>query len=230
MTGLAINGSTPLPRVAVLAVVLVLAACADPIGDGDDVSRRHPIVIERHATTLKVTAAPSARRINVVTAAALDEFFDGYADHGGGRMLITTPPGAATGMRSAMAIAIRDRAVRRGVNFSNVALVPAMPGPGAARIFRLRYLRHSVRPPRCGHWSEWVPFNPPNRVHSNYGCASQSYLGRMASRPTDLVTTRPVGPRDTTRSNTVIQLYRQGEPTAAKESSEENTIRTLTIK
>ena len=186
-------------------------------------------MIERHAITLKVMAAAS-RRINAVTAVALDDFFDGYVDDGGGRMLITTPPGAATGTRSAMALAIRDRAVRRGINISSVDLVPAKPGPGATQIFRLRYLRHSVRPPRCGDWSQSRSYNPPNVVHPNYGCASQSYLGRMAARPTDLVTAQPAGPRDTTRSNTIIKLYRQGEPTAAKESSGEKTIRTLTIK
>ena len=230
MAGLASYGSIPLPRVLVLAVTLTLAACSGPIIDGDDVSGRHPIVIEQHAATLTVTAAPSSRRVNAMTAAALDEFFDGYIDDGGGRMRVTTPPGATTGKRSAMAIAIRDRAVRRGVNISDVDLVPAKLGPGATRTYRLRYLRHSVRSPRCGNWSKRVPFNPRNRVHPNYGCASQSYLGRMASRPTDLVTARRAGPRDTTRSNDIIENYRKGEATAAKESPDEKAIRTLTIK
>ncbi len=228
MAGLASYESIPLPQVLVLAVALALAACVDPTGD--DVGRRHPIVIERHAVTLTISATPSSRRINANTAVTLDEFFDGYVDDGGGRMRVTTPPGAATGKRSAMAIAIRDRAVRRGVNISDIDLVPAKPGPGATRTYRLRYLRHSVRSPRCGNWSKRVPFNPRNQVHPNYGCASQSYLGRMASRPTDLVTARRRGPRDTTRSNDIIEKYRKGETTAAKESPDEKAIRTLTIK
>jgi len=41
---------------------------------------------------------------------------------------------------------------------------------------------------------------------------------------------RPIGPRDTTRSNAIIENYRKGEPTAAKESADEKSIHTLTIK
>ena len=230
MVGRGSDKSNLLPLAAVLAVTLALAACSGQKSEIDDVSRRHPIVIERHAVTLTVSAAPSRRRINASTAATLDDFFDGYFDDGGGRMLITTPPGTTSGSRSAMANAIRDRAVRRGIDVSDVDLVSAKPGPGANRTYRLRYLHHTVRSPRCGHWSAPSPFNPRNVIHPNHGCASQSYLGRMTAHPRDLVAAHPAGPRDTTRSNTVIQLYRKGEATAAKESPNEKTIRTLTIK
>ncbi len=229
MAGIVIGGSTASSRVAMLAVALAVAACAgDPTGD--EISRRHPLDVERHPVRLTVMAVPTARRIGARMAAALDEFFAGYVADGGGQMRITTPPGAASGRRSAMAGAIRDRAVRRGVNGSAIVLVPAKPGPGTARTYRLHYSRHAVRTPRCGDWSTSHHFNVRNRVHPNYGCASQSYLGAMAAQPLDLVTARRTGPRDTTRSNAVIGNYRKGEPTAVKPNPNEGTIRTLTTR
>jgi pilus assembly protein CpaD len=210
---------------AAAAAVLAMAACSDPTGD--DVSRRHPLEIERHAVTLTVTAAPKSRRMGATTAAKLDDFFDRYVGDGGAGLRVTTPPGAR---RSAMTVAIRARAARRGVDLSDIVVVPAKPGSGAAGSYRLRYSRYSVRPPRCGFWSTAYQFNPGNRVHPNFGCASQDYLARMVAHPTDLVRSRHTGPRDTTRSNAVIDNYRRGEPTAVKPNPDEQTIRTQSSK
>ena len=218
-----------LPWALALASAVILTACADR--RGDDVGSRHPIVIERHPVTLKLSAAPTARRIGVANAGKLDDFFDGYFKDGGGRLRIETPPDASSGGRAAMANAIRDRALRHGIDAAEIDLVPAKSKRVSARTYQLRYLRHSVRPPRCGtNWYYWFWEGWSNKPQVNYGCASQSYLGRMAARPRDLVKAHPSTPRDTARSNKIIDLYRQGESTGAKERPDEKSIRTLTIK
>ena len=229
MAAQSLKKSTWLPWGVALTTTIFLTACADR--RGDDVSLRHPIAIERHAVTLNVSATPTTRRINASTASKLDKFFDGYFDDGGGRLRITTPPGATSGRRLAMSKAIRNRAVRRGIDISEIDLESGKSGKGSKRTYQLHYLRHTVRAPRCGRnwyyrfWEGWS-----NKAQTNYGCASQSYLGRMAARPRDLVKAHPAGPRDTTRSNKIIHLYREGEPTGAKEKPDEKSIRTLTIK
>ncbi len=103
-------------------------------------------------------------------------------------------------------------------------------GDDISRRHPLEIERHSVRLPRCGDWSTSRHFNPRNLVHPNYGCASQRYRGRMAARPSDLVKARRLEPRDTTRSNAVIDNYRKGEPTAVKPNPDEGAIRTLTTR
>jgi pilus assembly protein CpaD len=76
-------------------------------------------------------------------------------------------------------------------------LVTALPLAGApANVAIVEVGRYLVTLPPCPNWSK-DPADPfTNSLSSNFGCANNSNIGRMAASPSDLVAGRPVGPTE----------------------------------
>ena len=76
-------------------------------------------------------------------------------------------------------------------------LVTALPLAGTpANLAIVEVGRYLVTLPPCPNWSK-DPADPfTNSLHSNFGCASSTNIGRMAASPSDLVSGRPVGPTE----------------------------------
>jgi len=90
---------------------------------------------------------------------------------------------------------------------------------------RITYPKITAQAGPCGVWPQDVgpSFNREyfeNQQYWNFGCAYQRNLAAMVENPADLVQPRNETPADATRRTTVVQKYRQGEPTATKYPSD----------
>ena len=168
------NSILRLPALAA-AIGLLLAACSTTPST-DDAKELYPIALDRQTVSLALEFTPGATRLEPAEAARLDRFLDGFVDKGSGPLSIAaySPGPRPPGLRGPVQF-LSDHAFGRGVKPSEIRLV--VPAESDRRQNRavLSFSRFDVRLPRCGDWWNNSSFNPRNRVHRNFGCATQRY-------------------------------------------------------
>ena len=182
----------------------------------------HAVAVESVRLTLSLPGADGQERLTPGEIRRVDEFVSGYMAERRGQLLVSIPAGAS-GERRVLGRAkqIADRARRQGLPADQIMLRVAVEEDRADAPVVVGYDKFVVRVPECGDWSKESSHDLTNTQFTNFGCATQRAIGLMVADPADLISPRQAGLRDAGRSNTVIQLYRTGQPTSAERTEAE---------
>ena len=209
------------------SVTAILAACTGPyikIGTPEyiDYRQKFALTVASVRPALSLPGTAGQERLTPGEIRRIDEFVAGYMAERRGPLTITVPSAAAGDARVlGRAKQIADRARRRGLPAEHVVLRVAADEQRADAPVMVSYEKLVVRVPTCGDWSKESSHDPTNTPSPNFGCSMQRAVGLMIADPADLAAPRQAGLRDAGRSNTVIQLYRAGQPTVTERTTAE---------
>ena len=207
-------------RGAAVAAVLLAGSCAAPVNDGNapmsDPALNHPIAVEPHFTTLKLSFSAPQAGLLPDDAARLDAFVADYLSRGSGSISISAPAGADA--QTALGY-FGTRLFNMGVPRSRI-LVGTHDG-GDPRV-EVGFIAYSARTDDCGDWSENLGDTAANLPAKNFGCAVQKNIAAQLADPRDLIEMRPADSADATRRAAVVDKYEKGQPTAAVKTSEQS--------
>jgi pilus assembly protein CpaD len=200
--------------VLVAFAAAALASCATPPAQeaSSDVRVRYPISVAPGMRTLRLASNNTGSELDPNMSAQLLAFVSDFKGQGVGALSLSHPRNwDATGR------ALADRIVSMGVLPNRIIIgVDETPQPGGE--ITLTFIHYVASTPPCGDWSEDLGFTLHNRASPNLGCATQQNLAAMVADPRDLVAPKPMGPADAGRALTILERYRNGEPTQAEQT------------
>jgi pilus assembly protein CpaD len=182
----------------------------------EDHRTRFPVVVARDAPVLLLSFPSGGSQLAAEETARLDAFLAGYRERNSGPLRVTAQR-AAEFDRLAIErlVAVERRAVAAGIPKEQVEVGLADGRTPVANVV-LAYERYVAQVPECGDWTKLTTIDRTNTPSSNFGCASQRYLGLMASDPQDLLRARsPSLAHDPGKITDTFTKYRAGQPTPA---------------
>jgi pilus assembly protein CpaD len=202
-------------RAAALLSILVAGSCS-VASDGtpnisEDGDRNHAITVEPSFRELKVQFAGGDAGMTADDAIKFDAFLADYRTHGNGSLGISVPNGAPS---HAAITFFAERAAATGISRDKILVSTHDTANGDFRV-DVSYIAYKANADSCGDWSEDLSFTAENKTAKNFGCAVQHNIAAMVADPRDLLGPREAGVADTGRSQTVMDLYEKGQPTAA---------------
>ncbi|MBX3495028.1 MAG: CpaD family pilus assembly protein [Parvibaculum sp.] len=219
------NTYKPLASGILLALALGLAGCGLNGADEAqfDAARVHPISVQPDVATLNIDVPPGQPGLTAANRSAIAGFAASYRERGHGPLTVSTPSGSpnaatATGVLSD----VRDILAEHGVSGDALAYTPYSASAAGAAPLILSYKRYVAKASTCGDWSASLATNYKNVPPPNFGCATQNNLAAMIADPADLLKPRGMTPADAGRRNTVLEKYREGEPTATARTDQDS--------
>lgn len=191
----------------------------------DDYRTSHPIVVGETLTTLDVPVGPETPHLTHAMKSNIRAFADNFLASGATALAIVTPTGsgnerAAQAMARQLAEVLEHAGVpARKIDYRHYSAEPIE----AQAPVRLAYAHIRPQTKPCGPWEDQVAQSSENRHYEAFGCASQQNLAAMVANPMDLLYPRQTQTADGTRRSTVLERYRNGEPTQADLSREPGT-------
>lgn len=201
-------------RTAAILSVLVAGSCSvanDGTTISEDGDHNHPIMVEPTYRDLKIQFAGGEGGMSADDAVKFDAFLADYRAHGNGSLGISVPNGAAA--HTAITF-FAEHAAATGISRDKILVSTHDAANGDTRV-DVSYIAYKASADSCGDWSEDLAFTMENQTPKNFGCAVQRNIAAQVADPRDLLGPREAGTVDTARSQTVIDLYEQGKPTAA---------------
>jgi pilus assembly protein CpaD len=195
-------------RTLSLAALLLLSGCyGDYVENYGD---RFPITVAREAPVLLLGFPAGSARLAGEDAARLDAFLAGFADRPNGTLRVTAQRGTDVDRLAVeRLVEVERRAIALGVPKAFIELGLADGRTPVANVV-VAYERYVAQIPECGDWSKDVTWDRTNTPSSNFGCATQRYVGQMAADPKDLVEARGYGPHDPERTSDVLRRFKTG--------------------
>ncbi len=184
-----------------------------------DYRLRHPITIGEADHTLEVFIGSSRGALNPTQRAEVAEFAHTWKREATGGVVVDLPVGTSNEHAAAEVVrAIRSILVASGVPADGVLVRGYHPPAINLATIRITYPRMAAQAGPCGIWPDDIgpSFNRNYFVNQppwNAGCATQRNLAAMVDNPADLVQPRPETPAYEMRRTTVMEQYRQGQPT-----------------
>jgi pilus assembly protein CpaD len=204
-------------RHALLAGLLLLAGCETYFVE--DYRERYPIVVQRETPVLLVTFVPDRAELAAEEAARLDAFLADYVARNSGPLKLTARRGpAADRLAVERLAALEQRAIAAGIPKSRVELGLADGRAGVGDAV-LAFERYMAQVPECGDWSKNTAVDWTNTPSSNFGCATQRYVGLMAADPQDLLRAQGTAAHDNAKLADTLTKYRTGAGTVAAEQN-----------
>lgn len=216
------------PRLSLVLLGLgALGACASvpepkgpPLATAAD---RHQISVEQVNERIAIGVAAGDVALAPGSRAEIDIFAGGYLRYGHGAMVLSTPSGGANADAAALlAHETRLTLAEAGVPYAAVAgSTYDASGVDSAPIV-LSFTRYEAQAPECAPlWEQDLAHQSNNQAWASFGCATQANLAAMLEDPYDLLRPRTETARDSNRRATMMDRYRQGEPTHAERSPDE---------
>ena len=195
-------------RTLSLAALLLLSGCyGDYVENYGD---RFPITVAREAPVLLLGFPAGSARLSGEDAARLDAFLAGYANRPNGTLRVTAQRGNDVDRLAVeRLVEIERRAIALGVPKAFIELGLADGRTPVANVV-VAYERYVAQIPECGDWSKHTAWDATNSPGSNFGCATQRYVGQMAADPKDLVVARGYDPHDPERTSDALRKYKAG--------------------
>lgn len=196
---------------AVIAAGFALTACAS--------SAPRDIPRASAAPETVRVEMPVDSRDNGLTWAQIDliaTLADEYKSRGHGPLVISYPRGAANAAATVDAIAeARTRLYDHGLSWRQIAggAYEARGRSQAPVIFS--FTRYQAIAPECSGGWEDLTQSRGDDSWASFGCATAANLAAMIADPRDLSAPRGFDAPDSARRQTVLENYRQGQPTAS---------------
>jgi pilus assembly protein CpaD len=202
-------------RFAAVAAVMLAASCAAPINDGtglsSDGAANHPITVEPHAQTIKLSFSAPDAGLMPDDAARFEAFVDAYRDHGDGAISVTVPSGPDA---SATISYFGQKLASAGVAPERI-LVGTREVVNGDRRVEIGYIAFTARTAPCGDWSESLADTSANATAPDFGCSVQQNIAAQIADPRDLMRPRDETASDAVRRATVTDKYEKGQITQA---------------
>jgi len=182
----------------------------------------------------QATAAPETLRVempvdpgdNGLTWAQLDliaSVADEYKARGHGPLVISYPQNAGNAEAAIAAIAeARTRLYEHGLDWRVIAggAYEARGRASAPVVFA--FTRYQAIAPECEkHWPD-LAHARPGRDWPQFGCVTAANLAASVADPRDLIAPRTMDAPDSARRQTVLERWRDGQPTASERSADES--------
>ncbi|MBZ0218789.1 MAG: CpaD family pilus assembly protein [Fimbriimonadaceae bacterium] len=222
--------STRGPRFAlVTASAILLAACqqerfvTNSFTPAPSATEQYPISVERSEVKLNLDIMPGMHELTPMQKSEVSAFVATYRRTAGGEIVVRAPSGTAneSAARNAL-IDIHAVLENHGIPRNAIRYVPYANGSAGSPPVILSYLGFKAVASDCRNWSRNLSVTAHNRISPNLGCASQHNLAAQIADPRDLERVRAMDPSSSERRDVVNGKYIQGEPTAAKESTDNN--------
>ena len=186
----------------------------------NDYRQRHPITLQEGTRSVEVFVGNSrgglapAQRADVLALAHV------WKREATGGLLIDVPAGTPNERAAGETThEIQSILTSAGVPPQAIAVRPYRPAdPGRLATIKVVYPRITAEAGPCGLWpndmgpSDFAAWDS-NKPYWNLGCSTQRNLAAMVENPVDLVQPRAEGEVYAARRATVLDKYRQGQPT-----------------
>lgn len=210
---------------AMIATASLLSACGTARPDRqttssipDDYRTRHPITLAEVEHNLDVPISAGDYGLTTANRDLIKGFAQDYASLSKGTIRIAIPANAAN---SAAANGVRNQVrkvlVEAGISPARIvhSNYDAAASDASAPV-KLSFVAVTAITDECGKWPSDLVTGPSvieNKNYENFGCASQQNLAAQIANPADLVGPRGTSPIDAVNRATVINTYRDAEPT-----------------
>ncbi len=184
-----------------------------------DYRLRHPITIGEADHTLEIFVGRNRGALNPTQRAEVAEFAHTWKREATGGVVVDLPVGTSNEHAAAEAMrTVRSLLLANGVPADGLLVRGYRPPAINLATIRITYPRIAAQAGPCGLWPEdtgpslnrnFFENQPP----WNTGCATQRNLAAMVDNPADLVQPRAETPAYEMRRTTVMEQYRQGQPT-----------------
>lgn len=189
-----------------------------------DYRQRHPITLQESDHTLELLIGSNRGELNPTQRAQVLSFGLGWKREATGGVVVQRPLGSSNERAVADAMhEIVSILAASGLQPQSIVVstYPAM-GAGPANV-RISYPKISAQAGPCGIWPKDIgpSFNREyfeNQQYWNFGCANQRNLAAQVADPADLVQPRGESAAYAMRRTTVIEKYREGQPSATQDS------------
>jgi len=201
-------------RIAAIGAVLLAGSCASPTDELSmaDPAVNHPIAVEPHFASIKVSFSAPEAGLMPDDAARFEAFVADYLSRGSGSISVSAPQGAD----AAAALGyFGTRLFAMGVPRSRILV--GTHDTSDSRV-EIGFIAYQAKTDPCGDWSDNVGLTYDNKPMRNFGCAVQQNIAAQVADPRDLIEMRPTDPADAVRRATVIDNYEKGKVTAAEKS------------
>ncbi|WP_300375632.1 CpaD family pilus assembly protein [Henriciella sp.] len=215
-----------------LASALALAGCSSS-GPGGPVPQsylqgttldRHNIQVAKRTAYLEVALNPLDSHLRLSEKARIRQFVDQYVTSGHGPLVMSLPKNHANEELAVKAVAeAREIVWSAGVDYADIRGSAYDAGGSATAPVVLAFTAFDAVAPDCLQKSQ-VDFADAtsNNDMPTLGCSVRTNMAAMIADPADLLGQRPLDEGDLARRTAQLELYRQGESTAAQRSDQES--------
>jgi pilus assembly protein CpaD len=213
---------------AALLAATALAGCGtvyQPVVDAypEDTRVRHPISIREGERKLELFVGVNRGGLSPTQQADVLAFAHSWRRESTGGMLIDIPLGTPNARASVDAVdEVRSILTAAGVGPHAIATRRYRPTtPIKFATLRLSYPKMIAEAGPCGLWPRDLGpsvdgTDATNHSYWNFGCSQQRNLAAMVDNPADLVQPRGETPSYAARRAFMLDKYRKGEPTGAR--------------
>jgi pilus assembly protein CpaD len=218
------SGGAAARLIAVLGCTAMLAGCYTTDYDHApipiDLRQRHPITINEGEHTAELFIGSRRGGLNASQRAEVIAFAHEWQRKATGGIVVNLPAHTNNQVAAADSLPeIRSLLAAGGVPPQDIAVRKYRPeSPAELATVRLSYPTMVATAGPCGLWPHdlgptFDREHEENLEYWNFGCASQRNLAAMVDNPADLVQPRSEAPIYAPRRATVVDKYRQGQPT-----------------
>lgn len=186
---------------------------------------RNPITVSKKTEYMEVVLNPADTQLREIDKDRIRSFVAGFVKKGHGPLIMSMPQGSPNTQLSVQAVAdAREIAWEYGVEYKEIlgsAYDARKTGSGAPLV--LAYTSFRANAPKCESLAtqDFADASSNNEL-SSLGCAVRTNMAAMIADPADLFGERELEAGDNDRRSTVLGLYREGQPTGAQRSQDEN--------
>lgn len=217
-----------------LAALALVSACQSDRAPGNVPAEyftgttldRNAIGVTQHTEYLEVQLDPRDTQLRIPELIKVQNFLDAYADVGHGPLVISMPRDGATEQLAVGAVAeIRQLAWEAGVSYENMMGAAYDANGRSVAPIVMAYKTFRAKAPDCPSLNELDVTNAAsNSDLPSLGCAVRTNMAAMIAEPADLLGNRDLDEVDLNRRNAQLNLWRQGQTTAAIRTDAESAV------
>ena len=186
---------------------------------------RNEITVSKKTEYLEVVLNPSDSQLRIADKDRIRGFVEGYVKNGHGPLIMSMPQGSPNAQLSVQAVAdAREIAWEYGVEYKEIlgaAYDARATGAGAPLV--LAYTAFRANAPECQSLAtqDFADATSNNELPT-LGCSVRANMAAMIADPADIFGERDHAEGDIDRQTVILEKYRQGQPTGAQRSQDEN--------
>ena len=186
---------------------------------------RYEIGVKEHREYLEVKLDARDTQLRATEVMKVRGFLDTYADIGHGPLVISMPKSAEAPQLAVGAVSeIREFAWEAGIDYSQMLGAAYDASGRASTPIIMAFKTYKAIAPECPSLAEIDLSNAvSNSETARFGCAVRSNMAAMIAEPADLLGGRVLEERMAARQLYQLDLWLQGEPSAATRGPGEST-------
>jgi pilus assembly protein CpaD len=195
-----------------------------------DVERDFPITVEPQVATLVVKVDEGLQGLARGEEHRIKAFVEAWKTRGQGILNAATPSGANQAASAGALNELKKVLAYSGVEKGSVQYTSYKPANNGDAPITLSFVAYEAVAAECGmDWSENLGFTPRNLPWPEFGCSTQHNFAAIVADPRDLIEPRTTDTADAMRRSTVLEKYREGQPTRTADESEADSGQVSTV-